>query len=317
MAKFAKELMAQYGIKLLWGTANLFSHPRYANGAATNPDAHVFAYAVAQVKKAMEITHNLGGENFLFWGGREGYSTLLNTDVKRELDHLAQFYRLAVEYKKSLKFSGNLLIEPKPKEPTKHQYEYDAQTTIGFLKAYNLEQHFKLNIEPNHSQLAGHSNDHDIELAAKMKMLGSIDANTGDSTVGWDTDQFPMDVKDATKIMRLVINYGLAGGLNFDCKLRRESITIEDLFIAHIGAMDTFAKGLRVAVQMQSDPVWSNVLSVRYKSWNTSIGKKIVDNDATVEDCENFIKQFGEPKPVSGEQEKLETLLNTFIYKSN
>ena len=237
IAALAKELMAKTGIKLLWGTANLFSNPRYMNGAATNPDAHVFAYAAAQVKKAMEITHLLGGENYVFWGGREGYQSLLNTNVKKEIDHLAAFLHLAVRHKQQIGFTGQLLIEPKPKEPTAHQYDYDAQTVWGFLKTYNLEAHYKVNIEPNHTTLAGHSFEHDIEVASRFGYLGSIDSNTGSPSLGWDTDQFPMNLRDCTMVMRAVIRQGglAPGGLNFDCKVRRESTDIEDIFIGHIG----------------------------------------------------------------------------------
>jgi len=216
MVKLAKELQQQTGVKLLWGTANLFSHVRYMNGASTNPDALAFAFAAAQVKKAMEITHELGGENYVFWGGREGYQSLLNTDVKRELDHMGTFFKMAVAHKKKIGFKGQLLIEPKPKEPTKHQYDYDGQTVIAFLKTYGLDSDFKLNIEPNHTTLAGHSYEHDIELASRYGMLGSIDSNTGDQSLGWDTDQFPTDIKNCALVMKTVLTQGGlgSGGLN-------------------------------------------------------------------------------------------------------
>eukprot|EP00750_Incisomonas_marina_P013298 INCI17283.2.p1 GENE.INCI17283.2~~INCI17283.2.p1 ORF type:complete len:454 (-),score=82.56 INCI17283.2:1112-2473(-) len=243
------EMQEKTGIKLLWGTANLFAHPRYMNGGGTAPNADCMAYACAQVKKAMEVTLKLGGENFVFWGGREGYQSVLNTDVRRELDHFAIFLQAAVNHKEKIGADFQLLIEPKPREPMKHQYDYDAQTCIGFLKTYNLDKHFKLNIEPNHTTLAGHDYEHDLLMSSLYGFLGSIDANTGDTLLGWDTDQFPMDVKKATLAMLVVLKQeGLApGGLNFDCKVRRESTDIEDMFISHIGAMDTFARGLRAA----------------------------------------------------------------------
>jgi len=288
------------------------------NGASTNPDAHVFAYAAAQVKKAIEVTHELGGENYVFWGGREGYSTLLNTDVKRELDHMAAFFRMAVAHKKKLGFKGVLLIEPKPKEPTKHQYDYDAQTVISFLKTYGLESEFKLNIEPNHTTMAGHSYEHDVELASKMGYLGSIDSNTGDTSLGWDTDQFPMDLKNCTLVMKTVLEQkgGLApGGLNFDCKVRRESTDVNDMFIAHIGAMDTFARALRNAAQLIADKTLSTIVAARYASYDSGLGAKIEAGTATFDDCEQYVKQHGEPAKTSGQQEKVEVLFNNVCYK--
>jgi len=269
IAQLARQLQDKTGVKLLWGTANLFSHPRYMNGAFTNPDVHVFAYAAAQVKKVLEITKMLGGENFVFWGGREGYQSLLNTDTKKELDHFAQFFRMIVNYKKKIGFTGQLLIEPKPREPTKHQYDYDAQTVISFLKTYGLENDFKLNIEPNHTTLAGHDYEHDLEIASRYGFLGSVDANTGDPLVGWDTDQFLTDVKKATLVMEIIIKQGSlgSGGLNFDCKVRRESTDVEDMFIAHIGAMDVFARGLRNAERLVTSKVIDNMKRERYISW--------------------------------------------------
>lgn len=265
------------GVKLLWGTANLFSHWRYAQGAATSPDAHVFAHAGAQVKKAMEVTHRLGGENYVFWGGREGYQSILNTNVRRELDHLARFLHMAVEHKKALGATYQLLIEPKPREPTKHQYDYDAQTVIGFLKHYGLDAHYKLNIEPNHTTLAGHSYEHDLLVSSKYGMLGSVDSNTGDELLGWDTDQFPMDVKKALLTMLIAIEQGgfQPGGLNFDCKVRRESTDLEDMFIGHIGAMDTFARGLKGASKLKTDGHMDKWLKERYSSFDSGIGAKI------------------------------------------
>jgi len=306
----AVQLQKETGIKLLWGTANLFSHPRYANGAATNPDAHVFAHAAAQVKKALEITLRLGGENYVFWGGREGYQSILNTDVKKELDHLAAFFRLAVEHKTKIGATFQFLIEPKPREPTKHQYDYDAQTVISFLKCYELDAHFKLNIEPNHTTLAGHDYEHDIIIASKLGFLGSIDSNTGDQSLGWDTDQFPMDAKKSALVMKTVIEQGgiSPGGLNFDSKVRRESIDVEDMFIAHIGAMDTFARGLRMAVHLINDNIIPKLVKERYSSYDQGIGHSIEHGKATFEQCEEYILKHGEPTPTSGKQEKFELL---------
>jgi len=311
----AKQLQTESGIKLLWGTANLFSHPRYMNGAATNPDAHVFAYAAAQVKKAIEITKELDGENYVFWGGREGYQCLLNTDTKREVDHLATFLKLSVEHKKKIGFGGQLLIEPKPREPTKHQYDYDAQTVIGFLKTYGLDKDFKVNIEPNHTTLAGHDYEHDIEMASRWGFLGSIDSNTGDPLLGWDTDQFPMDVKKTTQTMMIVIRQGglAPGGLNFDCKVRRESTDIEDMFISHIGAMDAFARGLRNAAKIIEEGTITKLVVDRYSSYDSGIGKKIEEGKATFEDLEKFIKENGPPKQISSKQEKYESLFNQYV----
>ncbi len=245
----AKDLQKATGVKLLWGTANLFSNPRFMCGASTNPDAHVFAYAAAQVKKALEVTQELGGENYVFWGGREGYETLLNTNLKREQDHLAAFLSMAVDYAKEIGFKGQFLIEPKPKEPTKHQYDFDCATCIGFLRTYGLHKHFKFNIETNHATLAGHTFQHEIEVAAGAGMLGSIDANTGDLLVGWDTDQFNTDARELTLAMISILKAGGlgTGGFNFDAKLRRPSIDLEDLFIAHIGGMDAYAHAFKLA----------------------------------------------------------------------
>jgi xylose isomerase len=315
MVALIKQLQKESGVKLLWGTANLFSHPRYANGAATNPDVHVFAYAAAQVRKAMQITHELGGENYVFWGGREGYQSILNTNTRKELDHYAAFLKMARDYKKKIGFKGTLLIEPKPREPTKHQYDYDAQTVIGFLKEYGLDKDFKLNIEPNHSTLAGHDYEHDIEIASRYGMLGSIDANTGDPLLGWDTDQFPMDIKKATLLAQIIVRQGglAPGGLNFDCKVRRESIDIEDMFIAHIGAMDTLARGLRNWAKIHEDGTMETLLKERYISWESDIGKKIESNECTFEELEQWVLHHGEPTTRSGKQEKFEVIFNNLI----
>eukprot|EP01123_Difflugia_compressa_P000779 TRINITY_DN10902_c0_g1_i1.p1 TRINITY_DN10902_c0_g1~~TRINITY_DN10902_c0_g1_i1.p1 ORF type:complete len:469 (+),score=111.60 TRINITY_DN10902_c0_g1_i1:206-1408(+) len=311
----AHELQKETGIKLLWGTANLFSHPRYMNGAATNPSLDVFAYAAAQVKKAIEVTHLLGGENYVFWGGREGYQSILNTNIKSELDHLAAFFRLAIDHKTKIGFHGQFLIEPKPREPTKHQYDYDAQTVIGFLKTYDLDKHFKLNIEPNHTTLAGHDYEHDIEVSSRYGFLGSVDSNTGDTMLGWDTDQFPMDVKKATLVMKAVVRQGgiAPGGLNFDSKVRRESTDVEDMFISHIGAMDTFARGLINAVNLIEKGTLENLVKERYESWSTPLGVNIEKGLSSFEELEKYSLEKGEPKLISGKQEKFELLFNSLI----
>lgn len=311
-----EELQKETGVKLLWGTANLFSNPRYMNGAATNPDLHCFAYAAAQVKKMLEVTHRLGGENFVFWGGREGYQTLLNTDVASEINHLSKFLQMCVDYKEKIGFKGQFLLEPKPKEPTKHQYDYDAQTVIGFLKTNNLEKHFKLNIEPNHTTLAGHCYEHDIVMASKLGFLGSLDINTGDSSVGWDTDQFLMDPKLATIVMYTILNQnGLQpGGLNFDCKIRRESSDIEDLFIAHIAAMDNLAFALKKAAQIYNENILKQMVDERYLSFKkTDLGKMIENGTASLEDCENYVHENNEPKQTSAKQEKFERVFNNYF----
>lgn len=302
------------GVKLLWGTANLFSHARYTQGASTNPDAHVFAYAGAQVKKAMEVTHRLGGENYVFWGGREGFQSILNTNVRRELDHMARFLHMAVEHKKALGAKYQLLIEPKPREPTKHQYDYDAQTVYGFLKHYGLEAHYKVNIEPNHTTLAGHAHEHDLMMSSKYGYLGSIDANTGDENSGWDTDQFPMDVKKALLTMWIVIEQGglQPGGLNFDAKVRRESTDLEDHFIGHIGAMDTFARGLKGAAKLKEEGVLDKMLKERYASFDSGIGAKIETGSVSFKDLEEYVHKAGEPKRISGKQELWEVLINRY-----
>lgn len=311
-----ESLQKKTGIKLLWGTANLFSNPRYMNGASTNPDVHAFAYAACQVKKIMEVTKRLGGENLVFWGGREGYQTLLNTNVKKEIDHLAAFLHMAVKYKEEIGFTGQLLIEPKPKEPTKHQYDYDAQTVMGFLKSYGLDKHFKVNIEPNHTTLAGHCYEHDVHMASKFGYLGSLDINTGSPDLGWDTDQFLMDPKLATTVLLNVIQQdGLApGGLNFDCKIRRESTDAADLFIAHIGAMDNLAFALKKAAKIHSDKHLEKMISDRYVSYESNdLGKLIESGKATFQDCEKFVKENGEPKQASGQQEKFEQVFNNYF----
>nr|XP_045593897.1 xylose isomerase-like [Procambarus clarkii] len=311
----AAELQKKTGVKLLWVTCNLFSHPRYMHGAATSCDAHVATYAAAQVKKGLEVAKRLGAENFVFWGGREGYHSLLNTDVKAELDHLASFYKMVIAYKDKIGFKGQLLIEPKPKEPSRHQYDYDAQTVMAFLHQYGLAKHFKLNIEPNHTTLAGHPYEHDIIFASAYGMLGSIDANTGSPDLGWDTDQFPMDIRSCTMVMKTVVEQGgvAPGGLNFDAKVRRESTELRDLFVAHAAAMDTFARGLKNAAKIISEGILRKSLNARYLSWNSGTGAKIASAEATLEECEKYIFENGNPKPGSGRQEHFEAMLNHYI----
>jgi len=316
VATVLKEEQRRTGIKLLWGTANLFSHPRYVHGASTSCNAEVFAFAAAQVKKALEVTHELGGEGYTFWGGREGYQTLLNTDMKREQEHLARFLHLAVTHKKKIGFKGQFYIEPKPKEPTKHQYDSDAAACLNFLREFDLLPHFKLNIETNHATLAGHSMQHELEVAGAAGALGSIDANTGDELLGWDTDQFPTNIYLTTYTMLTVLKYGgfKTGGVNFDAKVRRESFEPVDLFYAHIGGMDAFARGLKIASAIQKDGRLAKFVQQRYASWDTGIGKKIESGKATLKEIEAHILKSGEVTPnTSGRQEFLENLINDFL----
>ncbi len=311
-----REQQEATGVKLLWGTASLFTNPRFMHGAATSCNADVFAYAGAQVKKAIEVTHSLGGENYVFWGGREGYTTLLNTDMKRELDHLGRFFHLAVDHARDIGFDGQFLIEPKPMEPTKHQYDFDAGNCIAFLKTYDLDKHFKLNIETNHATLAGHTMMHELELAASADMLGSIDANRGDMLLGWDTDQFPTDIYLTTRVMLVVLrNGGLgAGGLNFDAKVRRESFEPVDLFHAHIGGMDAFARGFKIAAAMQADGVFEDIIKDRYASWDSGIGARIEAGEASFADLEKYMLEKGEADAnASGRQEMIENIVNDYI----
>jgi len=313
----AKQLQKATGVKLLWGTANLFSNPRYMAGAATNPDAHVFAYAAAQVKKALDITQELGGENYVFWGGREGYETLLNTDLKREQDHLARFLHMAVDYAKAIGFKGQFLIEPKPKEPTKHQYDFDVASGIAFLRTYGLEKHFKFNIETNHATLAGHSFQHEIEVAAAAGMLGSIDANAGDLLLGWDTDQFNTDVRELTLAMVSILKAGGLGkgGFNFDAKLRRQSIDPEDLFLAHIGGMDAYACAFKIARRILADGKFEAFVRARYASYDSGFGRDIEAGKASFKSLEKLVlTKLGEPTPRSGKQEYLENLLMQYLH---
>ncbi len=311
-----KEEQARTGIKLLWGTASLFTHPRYVHGAATSPNAEVFAYAAAQVKKAMEVTHELGGAGYTFWGGREGYSTLWNTDMKRELEHLARFLHLAVDFKKSIGFQGQFYIEPKPKEPTRHQYDSDAAACLNFLREFGLTEHFKLNLEGNHATLAGHTMQHECEVAVNAGALGSVDANTGDELVGWDTDQFPTNLYQTTGIMLSVLRMGgfTTGGLNFDAKVRRESFEPLDLFYAHIGGMDAFARGLKIAAAIRRDGRLAQIVKERYASWDGGVGAEIEAGKHSFASLERIA--LGAPDPVqrhSGKQEFIENLINDFI----
>jgi xylose isomerase len=316
VAKVLKEEQKRTGVKLLWGTANAFSHPRYTHGASTSCNADVFAYVGAQVKKAMEITHELGGEGYTFWGGREGYQTMLNTDMKREQEHLAKFLHMAVDYKKKIGFKGQFYIEPKPKEPTKHQYDSDAAACLNFLREFDLLSDFKLNIETNHATLAGHTMQHELEVAGAAGALGSIDANTGDELLGWDTDQFPTNIYLTTYTMLSVLKYGgfKTGGVNFDAKVRRESFEPIDLFYAHIGGMDAFARGLKIATAIRKDGRLADFVKQRYSSWDSGIGAKIESGKASFGDLEAYMLKKGDVAAnTSGRQEFLENLINEFI----
>jgi xylose isomerase len=316
VAKVLKAEQKRTGIKLLWGTANLFSNPRFMHGAGTSCNADVFAFAGAQVKKAMEVTLELGGQGYVFWGGREGYMTLWNTDMKRELDHLAKLLHLAVDYKKEIGFEGQFYIEPKPKEPTKHQYDSDSAACLNFLRQYDLLKHFKLNIETNHATLAGHTMQHDLLTAANAGALGSIDANTGDPMLGWDTDQFPTDIYLTAQIMLVVLGMGgfTTGGLNFDAKVRRESFEPLDLFYAHIGGMDAFARGLKIASAIRKDGRLAEIVKQRYASWDGGIGAKIEKGQMGFKELEAYMLKRGDADAnASGRQEMLENLINEFI----
>ena len=316
VVKVLKAEQKRTGIKLLWGTANLFSNPRFVHGAGTSCNADAFAFAAAQIKKAMEVTHELGGVGYTFWGGREGYMTLLNTDMKRELDHLAKLLHMAVDYKKKIGFKGQFYIEPKPKEPTKHQYDSDAAACLNFLREYDLLSHFKLNIETNHATLAGHTMQHELEVAGSVGALGSIDANTGDELLGWDTDQFPTSIYLTTYTMLEVLKYGgfKTGGVNFDAKVRRESFEPMDLFHAHVGGMDAFARGLKIAAAIRKDGRLAGFVKQRYASWDSGIGAKIESGKANLKELETYMLKKGDDSPnTSGRQEFLENLINEFI----
>ncbi|MDE6242003.1 MAG: xylose isomerase [Anaeroplasmataceae bacterium] len=315
VSDYVLEKMKGTNIKCLWGTANCFNHKRYLAGAGTSPNADVFAYAAAQIKKAMDTTKKLGGKNYVFWGGREGYDTLLNTDVKQELDHYATLLTLARDYNKKIGLNAQLLIEPKPKEPTKHQYDFDVQTVLGFLRTYGLEKDFKMNIEANHATLAIHTFNHELNVARINGVLGSIDANQGDMLLGWDTDQFPTNLYDAILAMyEVLLNGGLGtGGLNFDAKVRRQSFTDEDLFISYIAGMDTFARGLRIAAKLLEDKVFENFKAERYQSYTTGIGKKIAEKKVTLEELSEYALAHDQIENASGRQEWLEAILNQYI----
>ncbi len=305
------------GVKLLWGTANLFGHPRFMAGAATNPDPEVFAYAAAQVKKALEVTQKLGGSNYVLWGGREGYETLLNTDMKREMDQLGRFMHLVVEHKHKIGFAGPLLIEPKPREPTKHQYDYDAATVAGFLQQYGLStKDFGLNIEANHATLAGHTFEHEVAYAIATGLFGSIDMNRGDTLLGWDTDQFPNDLGELTLVLARILQAGglTTGGFNFDAKVRRQSFEAEDLYHAHVGGMDMLARALLVADKLLSDGKLQAFVDLRYAGWREGLGKEIMDGQLSLaEIAERVDAKSINPKPRSGRQEMLENLVSRYL----
>ena len=311
---YLKEKQAETGITLLWGTANVFGNKRYMNGAATNPDFDVVARAAVQIKNAIDATIELGGTNYVFWGGREGYMSLLNTDMKREKEHLAMMLRLARDYARSKGFTGTFLIEPKPMEPTKHQYDVDTETVIGFLKAHGLEKDFKVNIEVNHATLAGHTFEHELACAVDAGMLGSIDANRGDYQNGWDTDQFPIDSFDLTQaMMQIIRNGGFGnGGTNFDAKTRRNSTDLEDIFIAHIAAMDAMARALENAAALLEESPMPKMVAERYASFDEGLGKKFENGELSFEEVYAYGKQVGEPKQTSGKQELYEAILNMY-----
>ncbi|CAD2257924.1 xylose isomerase [Xanthomonas arboricola pv. juglandis] len=314
MVGIAKQRQADTGIKLLWGTANLFSHPRYMNGASTNPDFNVVARAAVQVKAAIDATVELGGENYVFWGGREGYACLHNTQMKREQDNMARFLTLARDYGRAIGFTGNFLIEPKPMEPMKHQYDFDSATVIGFLRQHGLDQDFKLNIEANHATLSGHSFEHDLQVASDAGLLGSIDANRGNPQNGWDTDQFPTDLYDTVGAMLVVLRQGglAPGGLNFDAKVRRESSDPQDLFLAHIGGMDAFARGLEVANALLTSSPLEQWRAERYASFDSGAGADFANGSSTLVDLAKYAAG-NEPKQLSGRQEAYENLINQYL----
>lgn len=311
LVDYAKQKQKETGVKLLWGTANLFSHPRYMNGAATNPDFEVVAHAAAQVKIAMDATIELGGENYVFWGGREGYMSLLNTDMKRELDHMAEFLSVCRDYGRKNGFTGNFLLEPKPMEPTKHQYDYDAATTSAFIHQYGLEKDFKLNIEVNHATLAGHTFEHELQVAADQGLMGSIDANRGDYQNGWDTDQFPIDIYETTRAMLVILqNGGLQkGGVNFDAKNRRNSTDLEDKFIAHISGMDVFARGLICADYILQNTDYKTLRANRYDSFDQGAGADFEKGQLDLETIDKIARDNGAPKQRSGKQELFEQII--------
>jgi xylose isomerase len=315
LVEYAKEKQKASGVKLLWGTANLFSHRRYMNGAATNPDFHVLAHAGAQVKAALDATIELNGENYVFWGGREGYMSLLNTNMKREKEHLAKFLHTAKDYARKNGFKGTFFIEPKPCEPTKHQYDYDAETVIGFLRQYDLLNDFKLNVEVNHATLAGHTFTHELQVAADAGLLGSMDANRGDYQNGWDTDQFPNNINELAEGMLIILEAGgfKGGGINFDAKIRRNSTDAADLFHAHIGGMDTFARALIVANDILETSDYKKLRQERYSSYDSGKGKEFGQRKLYLEDLRNYAIEAGEPETKSGRQEYFENIINRYI----
>ena len=313
---YAKQRMSETGIKLLWGTANVFSHKRYMNGAATNPNFDSVAFAATQIKNALDATIELGGENYVFWGGREGYMSLLNTDMKREKEHLAMMLTKARDYARSKGFKGTFFIEPKPMEPTKHQYDTDAETVIGFLRAHNLDKDFKLNVEVNHATLAGHTFEHDLQCAVDAGLLGSIDANRGDYQNGWDTDQFPIDLYELTQAMLVILKGGglQGGGTNFDAKTRRNSTDLEDIFIAHIAGMDAFARALEAAAGILEESPYTQMLTDRYASFDSGKGKAFEEGKLSLEDMREYALALGkEPAQISGKQELYEAIVNMYI----
>lgn len=315
ITSYLKEKQDASGVKLLWGTANLFSNKKYMNGAATNPDFLVLSHGAAQVKAALDATITLGGENYVFWGGREGYMSLLNTDMKREKEHLAKFLHLAKNYARQNGFTGRFFIEPKPCEPSKHQYDYDCETVIGFLRQYDLLSDFSLNIEVNHATLAGHTMQHELQVAADAGLLGSMDANRGDQQNGWDTDQFPNNINELSEIMLVVLEAGgfQGGGINFDAKIRRNSTDMEDLFYAHIGGMDAFARALIIADNILQRSEYKKIRATRYASFDQGKGKEFEEGKLSLEDLRNYAVQQGKPDMLSGRQEYMENIINRFI----
>lgn len=319
IAELIKDLMEKYDKKLLWGTANLFSNPRYMAGAGSSPFIDAYAYAVAQAKKAIELTVAMNGQGYTFWGGREGYDTLLNTDMKFELDNLARFMRMIIDYGRSIGFEGCFYIEPKPKEPTAHQYDFDAQSALQFIKKYGFEDDVKLNIEANHATLAGHSFQHELRVAAINDALGSIDANAGNMLLGWDTDEFPTNLYETTMAMYELIKAGgfKTGGLNFDAKTRRQSNTAEDIFLAYIAGMDSYALGLKMAYRLIEDGRLDEFVKERYSSFNSELGEKILNNEATIEELEAYVMDKKELHIESGREELLQRYLNSVLFKNN
>ena len=315
LVEYAKEKQKASGVKLLWGTANLFSHRRYMNGGATNPDFHVLAHAAAQVKAALDATIALNGENYVFWGGREGYMSLLNSDMKREKEHLAKFLHASKDYARKNGFKGTFFIEPKPCEPTKHQYDYDAETVIGFLRQHDLLNDFKLNVEVNHATLAGHTFTHELQVAADAGLLGSMDANRGDYQNGWDTDQFPTNINELTEAMLIILEAGgfKGGGINFDAKIRRNSTDAADLFHAHIGGMDAFARALITADNILQNSDYKKLREERYSSYDSGKGKEFEQGKLSLEELRNYAIEKGEPETRSGRQEYFENIINRYI----